>query len=140
VALLGRNGAGKTTTLRSIMGVLATENAATIRARWPARSAACRRPRSPGSALQLGYRRSAAIFGQPDGRGEFGASPRLTAPDAWSYQRIYELFPRLRERRKSAGRTLSGGRAADAGDRPGGADPQPPASFCSMSRSRASRP
>jgi branched-chain amino acid transport system ATP-binding protein len=33
----------------------------------------------------------------------------LTAPTAWSFERIYAVFPRLKERRKSAGRTLSGG-------------------------------
>ena len=33
----------------------------------------------------------------------------LTAPNAWSFERIYEVFPRLKERRKSSGRTLSGG-------------------------------
>ncbi len=33
----------------------------------------------------------------------------LTAPNAWSLDRVYEFFPRLRERRRSGGRQLSGG-------------------------------
>ena len=33
----------------------------------------------------------------------------LTAPNAWTLDRIYTFFPRLRERRRSGGRQLSGG-------------------------------
>ncbi len=33
----------------------------------------------------------------------------LTAPDAWTLDRVYEFFPRLKERRRSGGRQLSGG-------------------------------
>ncbi len=33
----------------------------------------------------------------------------LTAPRAWTLDRIYEFFPRLKERRRSGGRQLSGG-------------------------------
>ena len=34
---------------------------------------------------------------------------RLTAPKGWSLDRVWEVFPRLKERRTSRGRTLSGG-------------------------------
>jgi branched-chain amino acid transport system ATP-binding protein len=105
VALLGRNGAGKTTTLRSIMGVL-SPNSGTIRL----------------DGKEINGLPPSAIAGMgvqlvPEERAIFGGLTveenlriaALTAPNAWSYDRIYEMFPRLRERRKSAGRSLSGG-------------------------------
>jgi branched-chain amino acid transport system ATP-binding protein len=33
----------------------------------------------------------------------------LTAPNAWSLDRVYEFFPRLKQRRRSGGKQLSGG-------------------------------
>jgi branched-chain amino acid transport system ATP-binding protein len=102
--LLGRNGAGKSTTLRSIMGLTpARQGKITIfgedTTRWPPFRIA---------ALGVGY--------VPEGRRIF---PNLTVdenmrvplvrPGNWSPQRIYELFPRLAERRQSRGRQLSGG-------------------------------
>ena len=105
VALLGRNGAGKTTTLKSLIGVV--------------------RPRSGTIVLD-----GAAIDGQPpfaiarrgvqlvpEDRRIFGSLnvednlelAVLTAPDRWPLERIYEMFPRLAERRRSRGTDLSGG-------------------------------
>jgi branched-chain amino acid transport system ATP-binding protein len=105
VALLGRNGAGKTTTLRSIMGVLPPASG-TIRL--------------GGQAIQGLPPHAIARMGMqlvPEERAIFGGLTveenlriaALTAPDAWSFDRIYAVFPRLAERRKSAGRALSGG-------------------------------
>jgi branched-chain amino acid transport system ATP-binding protein len=103
-ALLGRNGAGKTTTLRTLMGLTpAREGSITIfgqdATKWtPFRIA----------AAGIGY--------VPEGRRIF---PNLTVeenlkvplerPGPWSIPRIYELFPRLEERRMNRGRQLSGG-------------------------------
>jgi branched-chain amino acid transport system ATP-binding protein len=103
-ALLGRNGAGKTTTLRSLMGLTPPrEGRVTIfgqnTTRWPPFRIA---------ALGVGY--------VPEGRRIFAnlsVDENLLVPLArsgpWSVERIYELFPRLRERRSNRGRQLSGG-------------------------------
>lgn len=103
-ALLGRNGAGKTTTLRSIMGLTpAREGHVTIfgknTTRWPAFRIA---------ALGVGY--------VPEGRRIFAnlsVDENLQVPlersGRWTIERVYELFPRLAERRFNRGRQLSGG-------------------------------
>jgi branched-chain amino acid transport system ATP-binding protein len=103
-ALLGRNGAGKTTTLRSIMGLTpAREGRVTIfgrdTTRWPAFRIA---------ALGVGY--------VPEGRRIFAnlsVDENLQVPlersGPWTAERVYELFPRLAERRFNRGRQLSGG-------------------------------
>jgi branched-chain amino acid transport system ATP-binding protein len=103
-ALLGRNGAGKTTTLRSLMGLTAPrEGRVTIfgidTTRWqPFRVA----------ALGVGY--------VPEGRKIFSnltveenLKVPLERPGPWTIARIYQLFPRLQERRSNLGRQLSGG-------------------------------
>lgn len=104
VTLLGRNGAGKTTTLRSIMGLTPPRqgrvhvfgNDATG---WPAHRIA---------RTGIGY--------VPEGRKIFGhlsVHDNLRVPAAthgrWTIDTIYELFPRLGERRTSKGSNLSGG-------------------------------
>ncbi|MGH7156136.1 MAG: ABC transporter ATP-binding protein [Acetobacteraceae bacterium] len=105
VALLGRNGAGKTTTLRTIMGVLAP------------RSGAIRLDGKPIEALppyeiaRMGMQlvpEERAIFGQLTVEENLKLAS-LTAARPWTLDRIYEFFPRLRERRRSGGRQLSGG-------------------------------
>jgi branched-chain amino acid transport system ATP-binding protein len=104
IALLGRNGAGKTTTMRSIMG-LTPPRAGTVKVfgrdvtRLPA------------------YRIAGAGVGYvPEGRKIFGHMTvhenLLVPPDRpghWTIATIYQLFPRLEERRTSKGGKLSGG-------------------------------
>jgi branched-chain amino acid transport system ATP-binding protein len=105
VALLGRNGAGKSTTLKTVMGVLAPRNG-TIR--------------FAGQSVQgLPPYKIAALGVQlvPEERRIIGGLTvdenltlaGLTAPNAWSNARAYEMFPRLAERRNNRGRDLSGG-------------------------------
>jgi branched-chain amino acid transport system ATP-binding protein len=105
VALLGRNGAGKSTTLKSLMGVV--------------------RPRSgrvmlDGAAMEHLPPHAIAAAGiqlVPEDRRIFGSITveenlvlaGLTAKARWSLERIYGLFPRLKERRRSRGTDLSGG-------------------------------
>ncbi len=105
VALLGRNGAGKTTTLRTIMGVLAPRSGSIRLAgeqigQMPPYEIARR-------GLQL-VPEERAIFGQLTVEENLKLAA-LTAPQAWSLERVYEFFPRLKERRRSGGRQLSGG-------------------------------
>jgi branched-chain amino acid transport system ATP-binding protein len=104
VTLLGRNGAGKTTTMRTLMGLT------------PARS---------GSIRMLGqethgwppYRVAGLGVGfVPEGRRVFAnltVEENLHVPlersGPFTIERVYQLFPRLHERRASRGRQLSGG-------------------------------
>ena len=102
--LLGRNGAGKTTTLRSVMGLTPPQNGrVTIFGKqatsWPPFRIA---------GLGVGY--------VPEGRRIFpnlSVDENLRVPivrsGPWTPRRIYELFPRLAERKQNLGRQLSGG-------------------------------
>ncbi len=102
--LLGRNGAGKTTTLRTLMG-LTQARAGSVRFFG---TEASRMPPFRVAGLGVGY--------VPEGRRIF---PNLSVeenlkvprgrPGPWSIARVYELFPRLHERRGNRGRQLSGG-------------------------------
>ena len=103
-ALLGRNGAGKTTTLRSLMGLTPAKiGRVTIFGKetthWPTFRIA---------AQGVGY--------VPEGRRIFAnlsVEENLKVPversGPWNIRRIYELFPRLEERKLNRGRQLSGG-------------------------------
>ncbi len=104
VTLLGRNGAGKSTTLRSLIG-LTHAREGTIRifgqetTSWAPNRVA---------ALGVGF--------VPEGRRIFAnlsVDENLRVPleraGPWTIARVYDLFPRLRERRANKGRQLSGG-------------------------------
>ncbi|HZB91058.1 MAG TPA: ABC transporter ATP-binding protein [Stellaceae bacterium] len=105
VALLGRNGAGKTTTLKTIMGVIAPRRGA-IRFAGEAIG---------GMPPYKIARRGVQLV--PDERRIIGGLTveenlvlaGLTAAERWSLERVYEMFPRLAERRRNRGRELSGG-------------------------------
>src|ERR1700687_5350352 len=102
--LLGRNGAGKTTTLRSLMGLTpAREGQITVFG-----TDTTHLPPFRIAALGVGY--------VPEGRRVFAnltVEENLLVPmergGPWTIQRIYELFPRLGERKMNRGRQLSGG-------------------------------
>ncbi len=102
--ILGRNGAGKSTTLRSLVGLTpAREGMIQIFGKDTTRM-----PPYAIAGLGVGF--------VPEGRKIF---PALTVeenlkvpvdrPGPWNIQTIYELFPRLQERRNNKGRQLSGG-------------------------------
>jgi branched-chain amino acid transport system ATP-binding protein len=109
VCLLGRNGAGKTTTVRSIVG-LTPPRAGRITLRGhdltglpPFRIARLGigfvpedRRVFPNLTVQENLEVARQTWGND------GASP-------WTAERVFELFPILRERRRQAGGTLSGG-------------------------------
>jgi branched-chain amino acid transport system ATP-binding protein len=105
VALLGRNGSGKTTTMNTIMGVVAPRSG---HVRFAGEDITGLRPHAIAQrSIQL----------VPDTRRivktitveENLQLAALTAKNAWTLDRIYELFPSLRNRRTSMGRALSGG-------------------------------
>ena len=105
VALLGRNGAGKSTTLKSLMGVL-TPRSGAIKLDGKDLS---------GSPAHVIARAGMQLV--PEDRRIFGSLnveeniilAGLTAQGRWPLERIYDMFPRLKERRGSRGTDLSGG-------------------------------
>jgi branched-chain amino acid transport system ATP-binding protein len=109
VAIVGANGAGKTTTLSAISGLVATKSGAVAFEGRPLRGMAVE------AIVRLGLAHA------PEGRRIFpgltvaenlcaGAAARPGAePLADQYDFIFELFPRLKERRHQRGWSLSGG-------------------------------
>ena len=108
VTLLGTNGAGKTTTLRTISGLMhPRQGTVELRGKDVSQVAA-------HQLVQLGVGQS------PEGRRIFsrltvlenlqmGGYTRTQAEIKSDTERVYELFPRLRERASQKGGTLSGG-------------------------------
>jgi branched-chain amino acid transport system ATP-binding protein len=103
LAVLGRNGVGKTTLIDSIVGVT----------------------RRFGGSLNLGGREIATMAPEARAAAGIGWVPQernifrsltveenittVARPGPWTLERIYGLFPRLRERRGQSGGALSGG-------------------------------
>ena len=105
VALLGRNGAGKSTTLKSLMGVV-TPRAGSVK--LDGVELAGRKSHAIAQAgIQLVHEER-RIFGSLDVE-ENLVLAGLTATSRWPLERIYDMFPRLKERRGSRGTDLSGG-------------------------------
>jgi len=108
VTLLGRNGMGKTTTVRSILGLTrARAGAISFRGRRIERE-------TPDRIARMGV----ALV--PEGRQIFPnlsvrehlvafAENRSGRSDPWTPDRVFELFPRLKERENNQGNQLSGG-------------------------------
>ncbi|WP_280208037.1 ABC transporter ATP-binding protein [Nocardia cyriacigeorgica] len=111
VTLLGANGAGKTTTMRALSGLLPLTKGRIV---FEGRDI---------SRMKAHERVVAGLIQAPEGRGIFPgmsvqenldmgcyARPfKQKADYAATLERVFELFPRLRERRKQVGGTLSGG-------------------------------
>ena len=111
VCLLGRNGVGKTTTLKSIMGMVRPAKGS-IRFRGGEIVG-----KQPYEIARLG------IGIVPEDRRIFPSltvhenllmgivrrTESLSKSDRWTADKVYELFPRLRERMKQKGGHLSGG-------------------------------
>ena len=108
VTLIGANGAGKTTTLKTISGLRPVAKGTIVFDGHSIVGVPAHR------LVQMG------ICQAPEGRGifpgmtvaenlEMGAYGRRGNAPGADFERVYELFPRLHERRKQAGGTLSGG-------------------------------
>ena len=105
VALLGRNGAGKTTTLNTLIGFVRPRSGRVMLDGTPTHNL------RPHAIAQLGLQLV------PEGRRIFSnlsveenlVLAGLTATSRWPLERVWEIFPRLRERRRSRGTDLSGG-------------------------------
>ena len=105
VCLIGRNGAGKSTTLKSLIGVVQPRTGTVT---------------LDGVAVQGMHPHAIAALGLqlvPEERRIFGSLnveenlilAGLTAKTRWPLERVWAIFPRLKERRRSRGTDLSGG-------------------------------
>ena len=105
VTLLGRNGAGKTTTLKSIMGIVGQRTGSVS---FDGRET-IRQPSDTIARLGIAY--------CPEERGIFSSLnvdenlllPPVVQSGGMTVAEIFELFPNLKERRRSQGTKLSGG-------------------------------
>jgi branched-chain amino acid transport system ATP-binding protein len=108
VTLIGSNGAGKTTTLRTIAGVLRPRHGKVRMGEADLTKT------PPSNIVRLGIAHS------PEGRRifsrmsvkenlEMGAFTRTDSDLSSDYERVYTLFPRIKERLKQQAGTLSGG-------------------------------
>jgi len=109
VALIGANGAGKTSTMRAISGLNALASGKILF------------DGNDITSLRADLRVIKGIGQSPEGRGVFPGMTVAENLDMGAYtrrdssaiaadlERVYGLFPRLQERRKQAGGTLSGG-------------------------------
>ena len=107
LALLGRNGAGKTSTLRAIarLGDPEIKHGEIWLDHQPLHSMTSYEAAGAGLGLVPEDRRIIAGLTVEENL----QLAQIAPPIGWSIERIYELFPRLGERRKQEGVTLSGG-------------------------------
>jgi len=107
LALLGRNGAGKTSTLRSIarLGDPEVKQGEIWLDHQPLHNMTSYEAASVGLGLVPEDRRIIPGLTVEENL----QLAQIAPPVGWSLARIYELFPRLGERRKQEGVTLSGG-------------------------------
>lgn len=108
VTLLGRNGMGKTTSVRSVMGIMTPRQGRIVFAGQDI----TRLPSHQIARLGIGL--------VPEQRQVFAnltvyenlvatAHNRLNQREPWTLERVYQLFPRLKERAGNLGSNLSGG-------------------------------
>ena len=116
IGLMGRNGMGKTTLLKSIMGLVKPRSGTVTIMGKPMLG------RAPCEVAKLG------VAYVPEGRGIFGnlsvvenlqmaaragntaaARARASAGQDWTYERVLDTVPRLKERLRHGGQQLSGG-------------------------------
>jgi branched-chain amino acid transport system ATP-binding protein len=108
VTLLGRNGMGKSTAVKTIMGMVAPRSGAVRIAGVDITGAAPHRVARTGIGLVPEGRR---VFPNLTVRENLVATAgnRRARNPAWTLQRVYEIFPRLKERERNLGSNLSGG-------------------------------
>ena len=105
VSLLGRNGSGRTTTLKAILGLVGSRSGSIqVNGRevigWPPQRIA---------RLGVGYcPEERGIYASLSAEENLMLPPRV-ADGGMTVEQIYDMFPNLKERRKSPGMRLSGG-------------------------------
>jgi branched-chain amino acid transport system ATP-binding protein len=106
VALLGRNGVGKTTTMRSIMGLTPPARGKIL---WRGKSI---RGKSPHQIAKQGIGfvpEDRRIFAELSVWENLDVASRGGGANGWTVERVYTLFPKLRELSHRQGGYLSGG-------------------------------
>ena len=110
VCLLGRNGAGKTTTVSSIIGFVKSRDGKILLDGKDIAGMAVERRARAGLALVPQGRRVFPLLTVEENLVIGGRKGKaLGDSGGWTLERVYELFPRLRERRTNLGSQLSGG-------------------------------
>jgi branched-chain amino acid transport system ATP-binding protein len=105
VTLLGRNGAGRTTTLRALLGLVSSRSGSVMINGQEAIGL----PPHRIAHLGVGYcPEERGIYASLSAEENLQLPPAL-APGGLTGEEIYEMFPNLRERRRSQGTHLSGG-------------------------------
>ncbi|WP_151638147.1 ABC transporter ATP-binding protein [Noviherbaspirillum aerium] len=105
-SILGRNGAGKTTTVLSIMGYLKPRHGTVVYDGKPINGL----PSHRISRMGLGFvPQERGVFPSLSVEENLTVAARPGRDGRWTLDRIYELFPRLKERRNNRGFQLSGG-------------------------------
>ena len=108
IGLLGRNGMGKTTLIRTLLGLTPSSGGKVL-----VHGRDCTRE-APHRIARMG------VAYVPEGRGIFpnlsvrenlllAARPPRDSRPAWTYERVLDTFPRLKERLSFGGQQLSGG-------------------------------
>lgn len=106
LALLGRNGAGKTTTLSTVMGFMRARAGRITLFGDPVHALPPEAISRRGLALVPQGRR---VFPSLSVRENLLVAGQSARGAAWTLERVYETFPRLRERRNQGAASLSGG-------------------------------
>jgi branched-chain amino acid transport system ATP-binding protein len=106
VTLLGRNGAGKTTTLKSIMGIVGKRRGSAVFENKETIALSSDRIARLGIALCPEER---GIFASLNVEENLMLPPQIAKSGGLTLERIFTLFPNLKERLASGGSRLSGG-------------------------------
>ncbi len=106
VAVLGRNGVGKTTLIRSVVGFTPPRTGRI----WVRGEEVTRRPSHVIARMGVGLvPQGRRIFPSLTVEENLVVAARPNGADGWTLERVYDLFPRLRERARHRGNKLSGG-------------------------------
>jgi len=105
-AIIGRNGMGKTTLVKTIMGLVPAKRGAIF---FKGEDITKLKPYEIGSR-RIGYvPQGRDLFPSLSVHEHFLLASRSGNGDLWDTEKVYELFPRLKERAKQGAATLSGG-------------------------------
>ena len=109
VALMGRNGMGKTTTIRSIMRLTPPRGGRVLFDGADLAARPAHRVARAGLGLVPEGRQIFPTLSVRENLVATARRPGRSTQAGWTLERVYGLFPRLKERASQVGRTLSGG-------------------------------
>lgn len=106
LALLGRNGVGKSTLIQTIMGFTTLFSGSV---HWRGKDITHLKPYQRAQAGLGWIPQERDIFSSLSVEENLTVIARKGEKNLWNLKRVYELFPRLQERRENKGNQLSGG-------------------------------